>query len=58
MAEQAPNDLRALCSLTQAEMDFARLQQLVQQINHLLATEQSAKKQQREPVRAIPRAAA
>jgi hypothetical protein len=55
MAEQAPNDLRALCSLAQAEMDSARLHQLVQQINHLLETEQSAKKQQREPVRAIPR---
>ncbi len=27
----------------------------VQQINHLLETEQSAKKQQREPVRATPR---
>jgi hypothetical protein len=55
MAEQAPNDLRALCSLAQAEMDSTRLQLLVQQINHLLETEQSAKKQQREPVRAIPR---
>ena len=54
MAEQAPNDLRALCSFAQAEMDSARLQQLVQQINHLLETEQSAKKQQ-APVRAIPR---
>jgi hypothetical protein len=54
MAEQAPNGLRALCRLAQAEMDSATLHQLVQEINHLLETEQSAKKQQ-APVRAIPR---
>jgi hypothetical protein len=54
MAEQAPNDLRALCRLAQAEMDSATLHQFVQEVNHLRETEQSAKKQQ-APVRAIPR---